>query len=149
MGCLQLNERANKVDSLSPTEVVGFGNSEGIKLQSQSSWGIGKNTHTPDQVCQILTHEFTHYVEFSLAKNEIPLWFNEGVAVYTAMQNKEYLVRDAHKSGKLILLEKLDKKWYDNPDLAYAEAGSFVKFLVSNYKGSLSEVFQGLKSGKF
>ncbi|WP_202318600.1 peptidase MA family metallohydrolase [Archaeoglobus neptunius] len=126
-------EYENAVGKDLPVWTVGIGRAEGIELQSPSSWGHGRNQHSPDQACQIVVHEYTHYVVANIAGSSLPRWLNEGLAVYLALQINEDRITNAMASGKLIPIEKLDDSWDKNPGLAYSESGGFVRFLVEKY----------------
>lgn len=49
------------------------------------------NVHTYDSILQATVHEFTHAVVENIAPNifSVPLWLNEGIAVYEADQKKK------------------------------------------------------------
>ncbi len=72
-------------------------------------------------VCQIVVHEYAHFVTSNIAA-ELPKWLIEGLAVYLAIQNDEGRVADAYRTGKLIPIEELEEKWLEDPGLAYSEA---------------------------
>ena len=132
-----------------PVWSVGSGNKDGIYLESPSNWKPQVNGHTPNQVCQILVHEFGHYVTHNTVNYRIPRWFDEGISVYLALQNREDVVREAVANREIIHLSELDARWYDSPSLAYAESGSFVKFLVDSYGGEIiRDILLKLNSGR-
>lgn len=132
-----------------PVWSVGSGNKDGIYLESPSNWNPEINGHTPYQICQILVHEFAHYATHNTVNHPVPKWFNEGISVYLALQSREDEVREAIANREIIPLSELDTRWYDNPSLAYAESGSFVKFLVDGYgKEIIKNILLELDSGK-
>ncbi len=131
-----------------PEWSVGSGDVSGIKLQSPSSWSLERSGHSPMHVCQIVVHEYTHFVTSNIAA-ELPKWLSEGLAVYLAIQNDEGRVADAYRTGKLIPIEELEERWLEDPGLAYSEAGSFVKFLVEGYGWeAIGEILRKLGSGE-
>ncbi len=142
-------EYENAIGKKLPDWSVGRGDEKGIKLQSPSSWSPDRNQHSPDEACQIVVHEYVHYVVANIAGSSLPRWLNEGLAVYLALQIDENRIIDAQTSGKLIPIEDLDSNWDKNPSLAYSESGSFTKFLVEKYGwDAVNRILLELKHGE-
>ena len=91
-----------------------------------------------------LPHELGHIIfrEFIGYKSEIPLWFDEGVAIYQEKARRfgaDKAVRQAISNGKFIPLEEINRKIISgSPDknlveLVYAEAASVVCYLISEH----------------
>ena len=71
------------------------------------------NQHSYESLMKVIVHEFTHVLvsELSLSSHDIPIWLNEGVAVYEAEQfsnDAETLIRDLIKHDTIPTLDDLD-----------------------------------------
>lgn len=89
-----------------------------------------------------LPHELGHIIfrEFIGFKAEVPLWFEEGVAMYQEKAKRwgaHTAVKDSIKEGRFIsLMDLTNLRLYSNSDprlvdLFYAEAASAVNFLIN------------------
>ena len=90
----------------------------------------------PHELGHIIFHEFVGFIA------DIPLWFDEGVAMYQEKARRlgaDRDVRAAIEKGQFIPLTQLtDMRLYNNTDndtvqLFYAEAASAVHFLITEF----------------
>ena len=113
---------------------------------------------------QVMTHEFTHAMhagDLDKSKQEHPIWVIEGIAsMYEAGQfegerlvprdnYRLWFLQSAHKSGRLIPLEKLIKMEQDelvkNATLGYGQSSSVMLYLYD--QGLLKPFYQAFKAG--
>lgn len=101
-----------------------------LSLKAPDTW------EAPD-LGEVLRHELSHLALASaLADHDVPLWFNEGVAVHES--GELYLKRwstlwNASLSRRLIPLSELDRAFpvdHVEVGVAYAEAADVVRFLM-------------------
>jgi len=94
----------------------------------------------------VLYHEYTHVIVRFIAKDNVPLWFNEGLAEYEARNFKKVrskkarrmLLARAVKKGTIFSFDKLadmnlTKMSYLSPhriELVYAQSESFVTYII-------------------
>ncbi|MFH1258889.1 MAG: tetratricopeptide repeat protein [Elusimicrobiota bacterium] len=112
---------------------------------------IGESTHDEENLRKLLYHEYTHALIYEIAKNNIPVWLNEGLAQFAEPQKnniiaEEKALREKLRKEKLFSLADLDKVFLEKKDadqirIAYLEAKSFV-YRFANVYGSYS--FYGL-----
>jgi hypothetical protein len=100
---------------------------------SSAAFNYGKKT---------IAHELTHLVTYQMTfnpYNDIPLWLNEGLSVYSEGELDAYrqsLLNEATAEGELISVRSLCGSFptdYEQALLAYAESYSLVRFLITNY----------------
>ena len=105
-----------------------------------------------EQLRRILTHEYAHVVVHFIAKNNCPLWLNEGIAEYESREWDGGLaeqLRDAAARGSLVPLASLSSALKDygsaRVSLAYLESFSLVRFIADTYGvHSLRRLLDGL-----
>lgn len=131
-----------------------------VFIQSPKTWsvfGAGQN-----DVDELVLHELTHCVMYqasgtrtSWTRKQIPLWFREGMASYTAQQayrwpSLEDLARfydEAPERDPVTAPESLYQK--DN-DIVYAAAHHAFTFLVHRYgEDRVREILAKMNSGAF
>lgn len=107
-----------------------------------------------------LPHELAHIIfrEFVGYKTSIPLWFEEGVAMYVERAKRfgsHDVVRQAIEDGRFIPLNELSLMRLHRGmnksviDLYYAESASVVNFMISEYGvNRFSRFCRKLKDGK-
>jgi hypothetical protein len=101
-------------------------------------------------------HELTHLVNARAVegayKNGLPLWLDEGLAVYS--QNSpggfDTAVNDAIRANRVVSIKSLSPGYRGtDPDLFYGEAWSIAKFLDTNFgPGKIAALLAQFKSGK-
>ena len=141
-----------------------------LKATDQPSWSGGcadyRNKklwtypHAAGFFDSILPHELAHIIfrEFVGFGNDIPLWFEEGIASYTEGSKRfaaKTIVKDLISKNKLLTLEQLsnvnkphdlDK---DTAEAFYAQAVSIAYFLINNFKKDrFVTLCRRLKEGK-
>lgn len=113
-----------------------------IYLQSPHSWGPQR---VPDhEVIELLKHELTHCAMYqrigtreSWAQKEVPLWFREGMATWTAGQAYRWpsLEELAHylNEGRGDPFRAPDALYQRDSDIVYAAAHHAFTFLAARY----------------
>jgi len=136
----------------------------------QAGWSHGSATPTQKKIRTFptahgffdstLPHELGHIVfrEFVGYRTNIPLWFEEGVAMYVERAKRfgaHDHVRQSMKDGTFIPLEELTLLGYspmtdeETVALFYAESASVVKFLIDEHsKSKFVRFCRKLKEGK-
>jgi len=94
-----------------------------------------KTAEAPD-LGEVLRHELVHVaLEDATGGHHVPLWFNEGLAVYAsgeAAWTRTHTLWDATLSHTVLPLSDLDKSFPNENyevSIAYAESADFVRFL--------------------
>ena len=107
-----------------------------------------------------LPHEMGHIIfrEFIGIHTEVPLWFEEGVAMYQEKAKRfgaNTVVKKAVENGEFIALKQLtDMRLYNNSpanelDLFYAESASVVYYMISELgEFNFVRFCRALKEGK-
>jgi hypothetical protein len=101
---------------------------------SPSTWGEA-NIHRYEDLWHVMPHEFVHLV---LRRHGVPMWLDEGSAVYESGQwNKGYhrLLQEAMENDELLSLQELEdfSTFLHNGALSYAESYSGVAYIKSAY----------------
>jgi hypothetical protein len=99
-----------------------------VDLQSPRTWSRGRASD--DALHQILAHELTHCVLFQTAgrarhKNDIPLWFQEGMASVTA--------KEVHARPPLVALAMSEPFASSDAKVFYDTADAAFRFLLARY----------------
>jgi hypothetical protein len=86
---------------------------------------------------EVLKHELVHVALYDATQgHHVPLWFNEGLAVYASGESSLLRTRtlwDATLSKTILPLEDLDRGFPEENQqvsIAYAESADFVRFLL-------------------
>lgn len=86
---------------------------------------------------EVIRHELVHVALFDATQgHHVPLWFNEGLAVYGSGESSILRMRtlwDATLSKTILPLDELDRGFPDENQqvsIAYAESADFVRFLL-------------------
>ncbi len=120
---------------------------------------IGESTQDEENLRKLLYHEYTHALIYEIAKNNIPVWLNEGIAQFEEPQKnniiaEEKALREKLRKEKLFSLADLDKVFLEKKDadqirIAYLEAKSFVYHFANVYGiYSFYELLDNLGKGK-
>ena len=104
---------------------------------------------TPRLLKGVLYHEYTHVLVYQLAGDNVPLWFNEGLAEYQARKFKlpsqrkmrhKMLLKANRKEGlfdfnqlAVMQLVDLNKLTQEALELVYAQSEAFVSYLIKRY----------------
>ncbi|WP_245919392.1 hypothetical protein [Melittangium boletus] len=129
-----------------------------VFLQAPSTWGAA--SASPAQLTELLLHELTHSVMYQLAsdrfgwsRKQIPLWFREGMASYTAEQayrwvSLEEIARYLERHPGSDLLRATPEMYRDESNLVYGMAHHAFAFLSRRYgdeavRGVLREMRDG------
>jgi hypothetical protein len=91
----------------------------------------------PTELDQVFRHELFHVaLEDSVRGRHVPLWFNEGMAIYVSGEHpwlRRKTLWDAALSHSVIPLQDLDRSFPSQnyeASIAYAESADFVRFLL-------------------
>lgn len=106
-----------------PDWVIGLGGGDTIWILAKSQW---KNQKL--DVSQLILHEFVHIAMNAVIKKEIPLWMNEGLAVYLSGQYKDYNLQQHHIYAEV----DFHNLTYETEHLYIIVTKTIVK-LVNNY----------------
>ena len=89
---------------------------------------------SPDQLAEVLAHEYTHAVVASLAGDSAPTWLNEGLASVMEPKGSRDEIEALARAGVRIPLSKLDGSFRGLPNdqvsLAYAQSASAVQRMI-------------------
>lgn len=114
---------------------------------SQLNWGKRAVAHE-------LGHMVIHQVTFSPYSASLPVWLNEGLAMYAEGETDTYLealLRKAVSQGRLFSVRSLSSPFSAKPEdayLSYAQSQSLVEFLIQNYgKDKILQLLYLLKEG--
>ncbi len=121
--------------------LVGWAHGNKIYILDRSNFDKeSSHKYSSDTYYSLLKHEISHAFFSILSKgNTKPVWFCEGVAIYTSGQNKEKRPIDSFK-------EFLDF-YEEGGERVYSESSYAVHLLVEEYgKQKLLDLIKGLKS---
>lgn len=114
---------------------------------SQLNWGKRAVAHE-------LGHMVIHQVTFSPYGASLPVWLDEGLAMYAEGESDTYLealLRKAVSQGRLFSVRSLSSPFSAKPEdayLSYAQSQSLVEFLIQNYgKDKILQLLYLLKEG--
>ena len=104
----------------------------------------------------LLPHEMTHLILADYIENDIPLWFNEGLAVNMELTSKLRYVNaikeELKKDNSLSIYEVLDKTGYPEDEekvlLFYSISYSLVNFLRSKGQYRFTNLCRALRDGR-
>ncbi len=104
-----------------------------------------------------LNHEISHQFTYQLTRNAynyIPIWLNEGLAMYAQgdmADSHTGKLRDAVQSHKLLSIKSLASPFSADTELAtlgYAESYNVVEFMINSYgQGKMTELLATFKQG--
>lgn len=106
------------------------------------------SSHPKDDFPKILKHELSHIYIREIAKNKtIPMWLNEGLAMYLANQIAQYKDKGFFIESDYLSKISTDYGWgkYSNYS-AYDYSCLFVEYLINKY--SVSKIIDLLKKMK-
>ena len=97
---------------------------DGIKFKTEAN-----REYTDEKYLSLLKHELTHLFVNLLNNKHIPLWLNEGTAIYLAGQNK--LRKNIPTKFKNFL--KFSKESIIGEENVYEESGFVIEILVNKF----------------
>jgi hypothetical protein len=116
---------------------------------SPSAWGKA-NIHRYEDLWHVMPHEYTHLL---LRRHSLPMWLDEGIAVYEAGQwNEGYqrLLGEALEEAGLLPLRELEdfNAFVENGALSYAESYTAIAYMKDAHGDqALRELLRGVASG--
>jgi hypothetical protein len=116
-----------------------------IALSSPSTWGEA-NIHRYEDLWHVMPHEYTHVI---LRRYRLPMWLDEGIAVYESGQwNPGYqrILREAIEEDELLSLRELEdfNAFIAHGAMSYAESYTAVAYIKIAYG---DEAFRKLLEG--
>ncbi|MFY0530361.1 peptidase MA family metallohydrolase [Archangium gephyra] len=128
-----------------------------VFVQAPSTWGAAGATQP--QINELLLHELTHSVMYQMAADrrtnkEIPLWFREGMASYTAEQSYrwvslEEIARHFERTPGSDPVRRPGDLYRDDSNLIYGVAHHAFAFLVKRYgEDAVRGVLREMDGGK-
>jgi hypothetical protein len=130
-----------------------------VYIQAPSTWSLAGATQP--QINELLLHELTHSVMYQLAsdrlgwsRKQIPLWFREGMASYTAEQSYrwvslEEIARHFERAPGSDPVRRPGDLYRDDSNLIYGVAHHTFAFLVRRYgEDSVRGLLREMKGGK-
>lgn len=130
-----------------------------VFVQAPSTWSLAGATQP--QINELLLHELTHSVMYQLAadrlgwsRKQIPLWFREGMASYTAEQayrwvTLEEIARHFERVPESDPVRRPGDLYRDDSNLIYGVAHHAFAFLVRRYgEDSVRGLLREMKGGK-
>lgn len=117
---------------------------------------IGGLEDVDDEVRRVATHELVHSFLRSITNGNIPVWLNEGIAMYMTGENPDNYTRvlsEQSSKDQLVPLSGLEGSFKgfagaQSAELAYAEALIATTYLVRQYGMSeLNRMLKTLSSG--
>ncbi|WPB80787.1 hypothetical protein KYC5002_16825 [Archangium violaceum] len=130
-----------------------------VFVQAPASWAPAGATQP--QINELLLHELTHSVMYQQAsdrrdwsRKQIPLWFREGMASFTAEQayrwvSLEEIARHYERSPTSDPVNNPGDLYRDDSNFIYGVAHHTFAFLVKRYgEGSVRGLLREMKGGK-
>jgi hypothetical protein len=120
-----------------------------MALPSPSTWGKA-NVHRYEDLWHVLPHEYTHLL---LRRYTLPMWLDEGVAVYESGQwNPGYkrILKEAIKKDELLSLKELEdfNAFIKGGALSYAESHTAIHYIKTVYgEEAIKRIIDGLAQG--
>jgi hypothetical protein len=141
------------------TWLRGWSRYDEVLLQAPRTWSL---LGTPQrQVDELLTHELTHSLMYQLAadrlgwsRKQIPLWFREGMASYTANQayrwvTLEDMARHLQKNPDSDPVGQPAELYRNDSNLVYGAAHHAFAFLVKRYgEEKVRTILSEMQGGK-
>ncbi|HEX8435778.1 peptidase MA family metallohydrolase [Archangium sp.] len=135
-----------------------WGRYDDVFVQAPSTWGVAGATQP--QINELLLHELTHSLMYQLAsdrlgwsRKQIPLWFREGMASYTAEQSYrwvslEEIARHFERVPDSDPVRSPGELYRDDSNFIYGVAHHAFSFLVRRYgedavRALLGEMYEG------
>ncbi len=128
-------------------------------IQAPSTWGLAGATQP--QINELLLHELTHSLMYQLASDrlgwphkQIPLWFREGMASYTADQSYrwvslEEIARHFERFPGSDPVRSPGDLYRDDSNLIYGVAHHAFSFLVRRYgENAVRALLEDMRGGK-
>jgi hypothetical protein len=96
-----------------------------------------------------MVHEFTHLIIDDITKGNYPLWFTEGVALYSEYIHTGYEWGKEVEEEKIYSIEELNDKFNKlDQYLAYTQSFRVVKYMADTYGfESIKEIIKKLEDG--
>lgn len=145
------------------TEVILYGNRDFKSLTNAPDWSgglydgkiripVGGLTGMNENLRRILYHEYAHVLIRALARNHVPLWFNEGLAQWAAGETTAHLEERLAQGEKIIPFSRFEKSFDGlspaEVSLAYGQSLSLTNFLIDYFgEAQIVEVLHRLGSG--
>jgi hypothetical protein len=136
-----------------------WGRYDELLVQAPSTWGLSGATQP--QLNELILHELTHNLMYQLAadrlgwsRKQIPLWFREGMASYTAEQSYrwvslEEIARHLERFPERDPLRNPGELYRDDSNLLYGVAHQAFVFLLQRYgEDSVRALLREMKGGK-
>ncbi|WP_395806627.1 peptidase MA family metallohydrolase [Archangium minus] len=128
-------------------------------VQAPATWGLAGATQP--QINELLLHELTHSLMYQLAsdrlgwsRKQIPLWFREGMASFTAEQSYrwvtlEEIARHLERVPESDPVQKPERLYRVDSNLVYGVAHYAFSFLVGRYgEDAVRALLSEMKGGK-
>nr|WP_297938414.1 hypothetical protein [uncultured Lachnoclostridium sp.] len=106
-----------------PRWVIGLSAGKRIWVLDKSKWENQKM-----DLAQLILHEFVHIAINGTVKKKVPVWLNEGLAVYLSGQYEDYQLENSHIRTEMDFYQLA----YESQNL-YIIAGKVVTALADEY----------------
>ena len=106
-----------------PRWVIGLSAGKRIWVLDKSKWENQKM-----DLAQLILHEFVHIAINGTVKKKVPVWLNEGLAVYLSGQYEDYQLENSHIRKEM----DFSQLTYESQNL-YIIAGKVVTALADEY----------------
>ncbi len=137
---VRIARTADDMAALAPREAPPFSYAVGMAYTPLHLVTISLTTpqgSEPTDLDGVFRHELFHVaLEDAVRGHHVPLWFNEGMAIYESDENRLLRIKtlwDASLSRTVIPLADLDRGFPSQKyevSIAYAESADFVRFLL-------------------
>jgi len=137
---VRIARTADDMVAMAPAEAPPFSYASGIAYSSLHLVILSLTAPTgaePTDLESVFRHELFHVaLEDAVRGHHVPLWFNEGMAIYESGENRLIRIKtlwDASLSRTVIPLSELDRSFpsqHYEVSIAYAESADFVRFLL-------------------
>ncbi len=136
-----------------------WGRYDDVLVQAPSTWGLAGATQP--QINELLLHELTHTLMYQLAadrlgwsRKQIPLWFREGMASYTAEQSYrwvslEEIAKHFERFPASDPVRSPGDLYREDSNLIYGVAHQAFSFLVRRYgENAVPTLLREMREGK-